>query len=185
MTQTAAAKTAAAPTITIAPVRKSIRVNAPQARAFDVFTSKLGQWWPRKASIGAAPMKTAVIEAGVGGRWIEIGEDGSQTPVGRVLVWEPPHRLVTVWEINGSWKADTTVGSEVEVRFIAEGPGMTRIELEHRKFERLGAEAGEKVRGHVDQGWPGILELLKGAIEDAAKGDENYECSRNGENGQQ
>src|ERR1700730_5122820 len=106
-------------TIAIAQVRKSIRVNASQAHAFDVFTSGLGRWWPRKATIGGSPMKTAVLEPGVGGRWYEIGEDGSRTNVGKVLVWEPPNRFVVVWEINGKWKPDTTVGSEVEVRFMA------------------------------------------------------------------
>jgi uncharacterized protein YndB with AHSA1/START domain len=174
MTPTAAAQ-ATTRTIAIAPVRKSIRVNASQAHAFEVFTARLGQWWPRKASIGAVPMKTVVLEAGVGGRWLEIGEDGSQTPIGRVLSWEPPRRLVVIWEINGSWKADATVSTEIEVRFIAEGPNTTRIELEHGKFERLGNEAGADVRGKVDQGWPGILELFKAAVEGAAP-NPNYVC---------
>jgi hypothetical protein len=70
-----------------------------------------------------------------------------------------------VWEINGQWKPDTTVGSELEVRFLADGPTATRVELEHRKFERLGAEAGATVRRHVDEGWPGILELFRNAAE--------------------
>jgi uncharacterized protein YndB with AHSA1/START domain len=147
-------------TISLAPVRKSIRVQANQARAFEVFTSKLDRWWPRKATIGSAPMKTAVIESGVGGRWYEIGDDGSRADVGRILVWDPPHRLVVRWEINGRWKPDTTVGSEVEVRFVADGANATLVELEHRNFERLGAEAGATVREHVDNGWPGILELF-------------------------
>ena len=71
------------------------------------------------------------------------------------------------WEINSSWKADSTVASEVEVRFTADG-GATLVELEHRKFEVLGQEGGEKMRKDVDGGWPGILELYRQAAE--AKG---------------
>ena len=148
-------------TIAIAPVRKSIRVNASQAHAFDVFTSGLDRWWPRKASIGTAPMKTAVIEAGVGGHWYELGEDGSRAIVGKVLVWDPPNRFVVTWDINGNWKPDISIGSEVEVRFVADGPNATLVELEHRKFERMGAEAGETMRRHVDGGWPGMLEHFR------------------------
>jgi uncharacterized protein YndB with AHSA1/START domain len=148
-------------TIAIAPVRKSIRVNASQAHAFDVFTSRLDRWWPRKASIGTAPMKAAVIEAGVGGHWYELGEDGSRAIVGKVLVWDPPNRFVVTWDINGNWKPDSSVGSEVEVRFVADGPHATLVELEHRKFERMGAEAGETMRRHVDGGWPGMLEHFR------------------------
>ena len=147
-------------TIAIAPVRKSIRVNASQAHAFDVFTSRLDRWWPRKASIGTAPMKAAVIEAGVGGHWYELGEDGSRAIVGKVLVWDPPNRFVVTWDINGNWKPDSSVGSEVEVRCVADGPNATLVELEHRKFERMGAEAGATMRKGVDGGWPALLDLF-------------------------
>jgi len=70
------------------------------------------------------------------------------------------------WDINSQWKPDTTVSSEVEVQFIADGSA-TRVELEHRKFERLGAEGGEKMRKDVDGGWPGLLELFKKEAEKA------------------
>jgi uncharacterized protein YndB with AHSA1/START domain len=149
------------PTITIAPVRKSLRVNASQARAFEVFTSGIGRWWPRKKSIGKPPMKAAVIEPRLGGRWYELGEDGSQADVGKILVWEPPQRFVVSWDINSQWKPDTAVSSEVEVRFIADGPDATLVELEHRKFEQMGAEAGASMRKDVDGGWPGMLEHFK------------------------
>ena len=81
--------------------------------------------------------------------------------IGHFQVWEPPHRVVFSWEISASWKPDPSVASEVEVRFIAEGPNVTRVELEHRKFEALGQEAGEGMRGQVNGGWPGLLELFK------------------------
>lgn len=148
-------------TITIAPVRKSIRVKASQEHAFDVFTSGLGRWWPTTHSIGKPPMKTAVLEPRLGGRWYELSEDGSQADVGHVLAWEPPHRLVISWDINGQWRPDTTVASEIEVQFIAEGPQSTRVEVEHRKFEVLGEEGGNRMRRDVDGGWPGLLELFR------------------------
>jgi uncharacterized protein YndB with AHSA1/START domain len=148
-------------TVTIAPVRKSIRVNASPAHAFEVFTSGIGRWWPHKGSIGKAPMKTAVMEPHLGGRWYELGEDGSQADVGKILVWEPPQRFVVSWDINSQWKPDKTVSSEVEVRFIADGPNATLVELEHRKFEQMGAEAGASMRKDVDGGWPGMLEHFK------------------------
>jgi uncharacterized protein YndB with AHSA1/START domain len=148
-------------TITIAPVRKSIRVHASQARAFEVFTSGLGRWWPRKAGIGKAPMKAMVLEPQLGGRWYELAEDGSQADVGKILLWEPPDRFVVSWDINAEWKPDLTVGSEVEVRFVADGLDATLVELEHRKFEQMGAEAGASMRKDVDGGWPGLLELFR------------------------
>lgn len=154
-------------TVKIAPVRKSIRVNASAAHAFDVFTSGLGRWWPRDKGIGKMPMKTAVMETHLGGRWYEMAEDGTQTKVGKIIAWEPPTRFVVTWDINSQWKPDETISSEVEVKFIPEGANATRIELEHRKFEQMGAEPGETMRGSVDGGWPGMLERFKSEVEAA------------------
>jgi len=153
--------------VKIAPVRKTIRVNATQARAFDAFTSGLGRWWPRDHSIGNKPMKAAVMETRLGGRWYELAEDGTQANVGRIIVWEPPQRFVMTWDINSHWKPDTTISSEVEVRFVADGANATRVELEHRKFEQMGAEAGESMRKDVDGGWPRLLELFRTEAEAA------------------
>lgn len=147
--------------VSIAPVSKTIRVKASQAHAFAVFTSGLGSWWPRKATIGTPPLKIVVMETRLGGRWYEESEDGTQANVGKILVWEPPHRLVVSWDINSNWKPDTTVSSEVEVSFVAEGPDATLVELEHRNFERMGAEAGVSMRKDVDGGWPDILEHFR------------------------
>ena len=152
--------------VRIAPVRKSLRVDARPERAFDVFTAGLGRWWPLDHGIGKTPRKAVVMETRLGGRWYEQAEDGTETNVGRIIVWEPPRRFVMTWDINSQWKPDTTVSSEVEVQFIADG-NATRVELEHRKFERMGAEGGEKMRKDVDGGWPGLLELFKKAAEGA------------------
>jgi uncharacterized protein YndB with AHSA1/START domain len=154
-------------TVTIAPVRKSIRVSASQAHAFDVFTSGLGRWCPLDHGIGKAPRKAVVMETHVGGHWYELAEDGSRTNVGKIIAWEPPNRFVMTWDINSRWKPDTSVSSEVEVRFIPDGTNATRVELEHRKFEQMGAEEGESMRKDVDGGWPGLLEMFKQHAESA------------------
>ena len=154
-------------TVSIAPVRKSIRVSASQAHAFDVFTAGLGRWWPLDHGIGKTPRKAIDMETRLGGHWYELAEDGSRTNVGKIIVWEPPQRFVMTWDINSRWKPDTTVGSEVEVRFIADGANATRVELEHRKFEQMGAEAGESMRKDVDRGWPGLLDMFKRRAETA------------------
>jgi uncharacterized protein YndB with AHSA1/START domain len=147
--------------ITIAPVQKTIRVKTSAAHAFEVFTAGLGRWWPKDHGIGKTPRKGMMMETRLGGRWYEIAEDGTQTNIGRIIAWEPPQRFVMSWDITSEWKPDAAVGSEVEVRFIAEGANATRVELEHRKFEQLGAEGGEKVRRDVDGGWPGLLEAYR------------------------
>ena len=68
-----------------APVRKSLVVKAPPERAFSVFTAGIGRWWPPSHHIGAAAFKDAVVEPRAGGRWYEIGEDGSECQWGHVI----------------------------------------------------------------------------------------------------
>ena len=149
-------------TISIAPVRKSLLVQATPEKAFAVFTGGINRWWPKSHGIGASPIKESIIEPFVGGRWYTPCEDGTEAVVGHVRVWEPAKRLVISWEISADWKPDARAqfASEVEVRFIADGTGGTRVELEHRNFERMGAAAGEKMRSGVDGGWPALLDLF-------------------------
>lgn len=149
----------------IAPVRKTLVVDASQSHAFDVFTNRLDSWWPRGHGIGATPVKQSFIEPRKGGRWYTTHEDGSETVVGHMLAWEPPHRILFSWEVSAEWKPDPSVASEVEITFIAESARTTRVHLEHRNFEALGKEGGEKMRGSVDGGWPGLLELFKKSAE--------------------
>src|SRR5229473_570444 len=91
--------------IVITPVRKSVRVKAPLEHAF-----------------GKKPIQKVLMEPRLGGRWLEIAEDGTQTPVATIILWEPPHRLVMVWQINAQWKPDLAMKSEVDVRFTTDGP---------------------------------------------------------------
>jgi uncharacterized protein YndB with AHSA1/START domain len=143
----------------VEPVRRNLTVQAPQERAFAVFTSGLGEWWPlQRYSIGAQPAVTAVLEPHEGGRWFERAADGSECDWGHVVTWEPPHRLVLSWEIAADWSPAPGNGSEVEVRFVAEGDGATRVELEHRGLE-VYAEHAAQMRETFDspEGWAGLL----------------------------
>jgi len=144
-------------------VRRTITVPVSQQRAFEVFTSQLGRWWPREYSIGQSPMADFVVEPTTGGRWYEVGEDGKQCDTGRVIAFEPPVRLALAWHLNGHWQfdPDPAHASEVDVRFVVEGPAQTRVELEHRGFERHGVDAGA-VLGTVDSqtGWTYCLDLF-------------------------
>ncbi len=153
-------------TIVLTPVRKSVRVGAPPERAFEVFTAGIGRWWPKSHHIGASDLDTLVIEPKAGGRWYERGVDGTECECGKVLVWEPPARLVLAWQIAADWKFDPNLLTEVEVRFIADGANATRVELEHRHLERFG-ERAETMRQAIDsqEGWTGILQLFKQAAE--------------------
>jgi uncharacterized protein YndB with AHSA1/START domain len=156
-------------TISIAPVRKTVVVEATASAAFDVFTTGIDRWWPKSHGIGAAPVRESVIEPFVGGRWYTKCTDGSEVVVGHVRVWQPGERLVVSWEVSAEWKPDARVAfaSEVEIRFVAEDAKRTRVELEHRDFERMGAAAGEKMRAGVDGGWPGLLALFATAVSTA------------------
>jgi uncharacterized protein YndB with AHSA1/START domain len=155
-------------TIAIAPVTKSVTVAAPQEKAFEVFTAGVDRWWPKEHHIGNAPVKQEIMEPRKGGKWRTLHIDGSETVNGTVLVWEPPKRIVFSWEINGQWRPEPNIAvcSEVEVRFIADGATRTRVELEHRNFEKMQA-GGEAMRNEVGKegGWPGILDLYRKAAE--------------------
>jgi len=144
-----------------APVRKTIRVRAPQERAFRVFTAGMERWWKPEHHIAPAPFVDLVVEPKVGGRWFERDAAGSECEWGKVLAWEPPARLVLAWQIDQDWKFDPDFVTELEMRFIAEGSDTTRVELEHRDIEKFGAKAAE-VRAMLDSdgGWNGALAVF-------------------------
>jgi uncharacterized protein YndB with AHSA1/START domain len=159
-----------AQTASAIPVRKSITVNASVEHAFHVYTAGFDSWWPRAHHIGKSPMKRAIIEGAAGGRCYSEQEDGTECDWGRILVWDPPHRFVMAWQISPSWQyePDLAKASEVDVRFTALGDGSTRVDLEHRHFERHGA-GGDQIRTAVDGpgGWGGLLDLFKARAESA------------------
>lgn len=143
--------------ISAAPIKQSIVVEAPIERAFKVFTEDFGSFKPREHNLLAVPIAETVFEPRVGGHVYDRGIDGSECRWARVLAFEPPHRVLLSWDISPRWQIETDPDktSEWEVRFIAETPGRTRLELEHRHLERHG-EGWEAERAAVesDQGWP-------------------------------
>ena len=154
-------------TITLAPVRKSVRVNVPPARAFEVFTADIARWWPASHTLLKAPYQATIIEPHIGGRWYQVATDGSECDNGKVRVWEPPSRLVLVWQIDPQWQYDPDLDTEVEVNFTADGAG-TLVALEHRHIERMGegAQAAHTAVG-APNGWTAILEEYRKHAEGA------------------
>lgn len=136
---------------------------APQESAFRVFTQQFGTWWPKEYHIGEADMADFVLEPRAGGRWYEVGGDGTECDTGRMTVYEPPDRVTLGWHLDATWQydPDPAHASEVEVRFVAAGPDRTRVEPEHREIERHG-DGAEGVRQGVDapEGWTYCLELF-------------------------
>lgn len=137
-------------------VTKSIVVQAGIERAFDVFTLQMGTWWPPEHHLLEAELEEMIIEPRAGGRLYDRGVDGSECCWGHVLAYEPPSRFVFSWDISLAWKIETDRSkcSEVEVRFVAEAPERTRVELEHRHIDRHG-DGWEQMREAVGStgGW--------------------------------
>lgn len=153
-----------------APVRKSIFVNASVDHAFDVFTSGIGNWWPKSHKIGPAELDRPIIEPRAGGRWYELDIDGTECEIGKVAIWEPPARLVLIWQLTPEFTYDPELVTEVEVTFTPEGNG-TRVDLEHRDLERMGDKADamrESVSG--PGGWPALLQLFADTAEQQRSG---------------
>jgi DinB family protein/activator of Hsp90 ATPase-like protein len=146
----------------LAPVRKSVTVTTSVEHAFAVFTEGFDTWWPRSHHVGESPLGRAVIEGRVGGRCYGRSVDGTECPWGRITVWEPPRRFAFAWMLDGEWKynPDLSHASEVDVTFTALDDRSTRVDLEHRHFERHGA-SGAQVRTGVSSpnGWADLLRL--------------------------
>ncbi len=142
--------------MSIAPIVRSVEVKVAPARAFEIFTDRFGDWWPKGKTIGKAPHVSVVFEPWAGGQWFERDAQGIETKWGRVLAWEPPSRLLLSWQINAQWSYDPDVLTEVEVTFVQAAGGGTLVTLEHRHLERLGAEA-EAYAAQIGGGWPKML----------------------------
>ena len=134
-------------------VRKSIVVGVPPEAAWSTYTERIGEWWPLATySIHGERARTALFEGGQGGRLYERTASGEEAHWAEILAWEPPSRLVLLWQVN----PDSPAPTEIEIRFPPEGDG-TRVELEHRGWERLG-DAAEGARAHYESGWDTLLE---------------------------
>ena len=139
-------------------VRTEVVVEATPDRAFRIFTEKGENWWPATHHIGKVPMQNVMMEQRANGRWYEVGTDGSQCDWGRVLVWDPPRRLVLAWQLTKDFQYDKDFMTEVEVNFIRVDDKRTRVALEHRNLERYGGDTQEFAKSISSEGgWPLIL----------------------------
>jgi uncharacterized protein YndB with AHSA1/START domain len=142
-------------------VRKQIVVAASIEDAFAAFTQRFGDFKPPEHNLLGVPISETVFEPRVGGHIFDRGSDGSECRWARVLAYEPPNRVVFSWDIGPTWQleADAEHASEVEVRFTADAPDRTKVELEHRNIDRHGPgwESLADGVGH-DQGWPLYLD---------------------------
>jgi uncharacterized protein YndB with AHSA1/START domain len=138
-------------------VRKQIVVEAPVEHAFAVFTQRFGDFKPPEHNLLGVEIAETVFEPRVGGHIYDRGVDGSECRWARILAYEPPDRVVFSWDIGPQWQIEPEPEntSEVEVRFVAETPQRTRVELEHRNIDRHGP-GWEAVTDGVanDAGWP-------------------------------
>ena len=140
------------------PLRMAFDVACPADHAFTVWTSAIGTWWPADHTVSGAP-SAVVMEGGVGGRIYERAADGTEHDWGEVTVWRPPSLLGYLWHLN----ADRADATEVEIRFLAQGRAATRIEIEHRGWDRLGDRAsGWRTRNQA--GWQSLLPHFLAAI---------------------
>ena len=143
----------------IEPIRIEFEVPCPVDHAWEVWTDRLGQWWPADHTVTGEEGLGVVLERRVGGRIFERTRGGIEHDWGEVTLWEPPTRLGYLWHLRRD-RADAT---EVEIRFLPRSGG-TRVEIEHRGWERLGAE-GETWRDRNRGGWATLLPHYVAAVE--------------------
>ncbi len=136
----------------IEPLRLSFEVGCPAPHAFDVWTNKIARWWPADHTVSGEDGLDVVLEGRPGGRIFERTAAGTEIDWGQVTVWEPPTRLVYLWHLRRD-RADAT---EVEITFVEQGASKTRVDIEHRGWERLGAQ-GQDWRDANMGGWSTLL----------------------------
>jgi Activator of Hsp90 ATPase homolog 1-like protein len=147
----------------IEPLRLSFEVACPVEHAFTVWTLKTSSWWPVSHTVTAEPGLQVVFEGRPGGRIFERTAAGLEVDWGKITVWEPPRRLSYLWHI----RADRADATEVEINFLDQGDARTRVEIEHRGWERLGAR-GPGWRDVNRSGWDGVLPYFREACTSAA-----------------
>jgi hypothetical protein len=120
--------------------------------AFDLWTSRIDTWWPANHTVTAEPDLTVILQGEVGGRIFERTSAGAEHEWGRITVWDPPARLSYTWHL----RADLAEATEVDIRFHRIGARETRVDIEHRGWDRLGV-AGPERRAGNHLGWAGII----------------------------
>jgi hypothetical protein len=150
----------------IEPIRIGFDVACTPEHAFDVWTRDIDRWWPTDHTVTGAADLTVVLEPAVGGRIFERTASGIEHDWGEVTIWDPPDRFGYLWHL----RADRADATEVEIRFIGLGADRTRVEIEHRGWEVLGA-LGESWRDRNRAGWATLLPSFTARAEGARIGD--------------
>ena len=151
-----------------APIKMSFDVACSAEHAFTVWTSRIATWWSTDHTVTGRDDLVVVMQGGVGGRIYERTPDGAEHDWGEVTIWNPPTRLAYVWHL----RRDRSDATEVEIRFLALSGGATRIEIEHRGWERLGS-AGDQWRDQNRAGWETLLPHFLAAIARQHSGGKN------------
>jgi len=140
-------------------IKKQVLVQASQETAFHVFTQKIDLWWPKTHHVGSCAMVESVLECRQDGRWFSRHEDGSEVNIGKVLVWRPYDLLVLAWQIDGNFRYDSSLLTEVVVTFSGRAAAETLVTIEHRDIQKLAG--GAKIVENMDEGWGMIMNLYK------------------------
>ncbi len=135
----------------IEPLRLSFEVACDAEHAFTTWTRHTTGWWPLSHTVTVEQGLEVVFEPRVGGRIFERTASGAEHDWGEILAWEPPRRLVYLWHL----RADRADATEVEITFLQQPRG-TRVEIEHRGWERLGSR-GQERRDANAGGWANLL----------------------------
>jgi uncharacterized protein YndB with AHSA1/START domain len=143
----------------IDPIRLAFDVDCPVEHAFETWTGKIGLWWPLDHTVSAEAGLTVVLEGRTGGRIFERAASGREHDWGEVTIWEPPTRLAYTWHLN----RDRSDATQVEIHFVSHGRARTTVEIEHRDWERLGAEATSWRERNLG-GWSTLLPHYRAAV---------------------
>lgn len=143
----------------LAPVIKEVRVPLSPERAFALFTTEVGGWWPLKThSVEGDAAAGCAFEERVGGRLYEYTADGTQHTWGTLLGWDPPRGFAMSWHPG---RAPDTA-QRLEVAFVGDSDGTT-VTLVHTGWERLGTDA-RRERHDYDSGWDYVLGFFTEAV---------------------
>jgi uncharacterized protein YciI len=153
----------------VPPIRREVLVDANPATAFEVFTGRLGHWWPlAELSVYGAGATVAFT----GGQIIERSADGQATVWGTVTRWEPPDAVAFSWHPGQPPES----ASHVEVTFAA-AAGQTLVTVEHSGWEAITDPAA--ARAEYDHGWPMVLDRYRDHT--ARDNDTDTDTDRRGE----
>jgi hypothetical protein len=138
----------------------SFVVGCPADHAFQTWTARASAWWPPQHTVSGERGLDIVFEPRVGGRIFERTADGREFEWGQITEWDPPRRVRYRWSIA----TDAAGATDVEIVFNAVTGSSTRVEIEHRGWERLG-DRGPGWREVNQGGWRGTLPAFVAACE--------------------